>query len=131
MSDLDFLNRTIEKGYEDIWNNLVGVVDDKNSIIGTTNKVVSHFKLAMDHYVAISNENGFVIDPTDPENIVVYIDSIHTIEDGDEGFVFRADDQYVAKIIFHVGPQSILAKAAEVTEGMSIDPFDKILIQVR
>jgi hypothetical protein len=92
---------------------------------------VAHFIHALDFLVADSRENGYILDPRDPENIIVFIDKIHAVNDGDQGYVFRREDELIGIIRFSVTPREITASLVEISAPEeTIAPFDKILIQI-
>ena len=76
------------------------------------------------------SENGHIIDPRDPSNILVFINKIHNVKPGDFGLVFRNDDEYIGKIKFFIKDGEIRAEAVEMHEKNKVMPFDKILIQI-
>ena len=79
-----------------------------------------------------SRENGYVLDARNPEKIIVYIDKIHAVRDGDLGYVFRQEDNLIATIRFDVTSREITASLVELTsEDAAMAPFDKVLIDLQ
>ena len=85
-----------------------------------------------------SDENGYVIDATDPNNIEVYINKIfrvdpeHGIKDGSYGYVFRDQGEPIALVEFSVTNTHIVAILKELYQPQNpIQPFDKILLDLK
>ncbi|WP_320130598.1 hypothetical protein [uncultured Sphaerochaeta sp.] len=85
-----------------------------------------------------SEENGYVIDATDPNSIEVYINKIfrfdpeHGIKDGSYGYVFRNEGEPIALVKFSVTNMHIVAILKELYQPQNpIKPFDKILLDLK
>ncbi len=125
MDRLEYLGLLVFGQYEDLWSKMADIMTDRNLEI-------DQFLYALDHLVSSSRENGYVLDARNPERIIVYIDKIHAVRDGDLGYVFRQEDNLIATIRFNVTSREITASLVELTsEDAAMAPFDKILIDLQ
>jgi len=125
VDQIEYLALMVFNEYEDLWSGLADKLAERNLEI-------EQFLFALDSLVADSRENGYVLDPRDPENIIVFVDKIHTINNGDLGYVFRQEDELIGTIRFSVTADEITASTEElVSPDEGIAPFDKILIQIQ
>ena len=135
--------RVIEKAliadYEGFWNRLTSVVEQKNSEIGDLETTVaerettiSRLVYAIDTRVDIDRENGFVLDPRDPEDIYIHVNPDLPVQDGDTGYVFRNVDEFIGTVVIRTTPAGLRARLVSLeNEKIPVDPFDKILIQLQ
>ncbi len=117
---LDYLNKSIINDYERLWSALA-----KKSLL------LNNYDYAFSHLAKTQSEGGYIIDPSNPLNILVFINKIHSIKSGDAGLVFRTDDEYIGKIKFFIYEGNIRAKVVTIEEKRELHPFDKILIQIK
>ena len=124
VNQIENLAAIVLEHYEELWSGLADKLAERNMD-------VAHFIHALDSLVADSRENGYVLDPRDSEKIIVFIDKIHQVSEGDLGYVFREEDELIGIIRFSVTPREITASLVEITAPEeTIAPFDKILIQI-
>jgi hypothetical protein len=83
-------------------------------------------------------ENGYIIDPRNLKDIVVYVskmfryNSTGGIKDGDRAFVFRGEDEPIGYIEFSRSGQSSFASLVELASSDTpIQPFDKIIFDLK
>jgi hypothetical protein len=81
--------------------------------------------------VTVNRENGYILDPRDTSNIQVYMDRIRQVQDGTIGYVFREDDEFIGTIEFNRDGEVVTAGLVELVDDRSLQPFDKVLIQVQ
>ena len=91
------------------------------------NSLIRNYQNAFDHLSRTKPESGYIIDPSNPNSIRVYINKIHTIKEGDTALVFREDDEYIGNIQFFQTEDGIKAKVIDIKKD--IEPFDKILLK--
>jgi len=79
-----------------------------------------------------SRENGFIIDPRNSKQVLVYVDPVMKVKAGDTGYVFRTDDNYIGMVRFlELGAVS-KAEVIELADPeKQILPFDKILLNIK
>ena len=58
-----------------------------------------------------------------------FVSSSSPVADGDQGLVFRADDEYIGAIIFSVTGNGISARVVELAPNKQFQPFDTFLIK--
>ncbi|MBN1898499.1 MAG: hypothetical protein JW827_06950 [Spirochaetes bacterium] len=118
LAQLEYLTRSIINKYERLWSSLA-----------RKTKLLNNYNYAFSHLARVQSETGYIIDPSDEENILVFVPLIHDIKPGDQGLVFRTDDDYIGRVEFFAYEGEIRAKVIEMEEKKTIDPFDKILIK--
>ncbi|MFW6214953.1 MAG: hypothetical protein ACOC45_03305 [Alkalispirochaetaceae bacterium] len=138
LDQLEFRNLEIISRYEEIWRSLARSVISRDAIIDAREETISgleanidEFLFALDSLTRQNRENGYILDPRETSDVVVYIDRIRDVADGSRGFVFREDDEYIGTIEFSITEEDIRASVIEVAEGEELQPFDKVLIQVQ
>ncbi len=145
LKQLEYRNLSLAREIQQIWTGLVQVVKKKDSeiasrdqTIATRNQTIAdlktqlgQFSYAMDSLVQINSENGYIIDPRDPKNVIVYLNKIRQVSNGTKALVFRNDDQFIGTIQFSVSDGTTRAAVTSVATGQHLMPFDKILIQLQ
>ncbi|MEW5815438.1 MAG: hypothetical protein AB1798_08615 [Spirochaetota bacterium] len=125
LDKLESTETAVIKEYENLWSRTADLLNSRNMAI-------NQYLYALDSLLANSRENGYILDPRDTRNIVVYIYKLHDVKDGDFGYVFREDNEPIGTIKFSVSSGVIKASLAELTSAEKpVKPFDKILIQVK
>ncbi len=115
----------IVREYEKLWAEMANVIEDKSMTI-------NQFEHSLNSLVKKSRENGYILDPRKPDNIIVYIDRNLVVKTDDLGYVFRKDDDFIGTIEFNVSEKGITASLIALRdENRPIEPFDKILVQVK
>lgn len=109
----------------------VSIINDYEEMWYKLAKRNESYNYALEHHLRNISESGLIIDPRDPENIVVQINNMYTVGTNSIGLVFRKDDEYIGKVKFIVSDDTIKAKAIEIEPDKELKPFDKILIQFK
>jgi hypothetical protein len=132
LRQLEYRNWLVFRRYDAIWQEMAEVIEDKNEIIEDQREQLGNYRYALETLVAGSRENGYVLDPRDKEDIIVFLAPIHAVKEGDYGYVFREDDHVIGTIEFLIAPSGKLRARLVGLESdeYTIQPFDKILIQV-
>ena len=125
--------------YEAVWNRLASRVETKNdeiavleATVAQREETIARLVYAVDTRVDTDRENGFVIDPRDPEDIYIRVNEDLPVNPGDNGYVFRNVDEFIGTVAFYVSPQGLRARLVSLEdENAPIEPFDKILIQLQ
>lgn len=121
LAQLDNLSGAICNDYESLWSGLATVIRKKNERIAS-------YEAALNYMLKEKPESGYIIDTRNEKAIVVFMNRILQIRDGETAYVFRNDDEYIGKIqFFHTG-DGLRARVTEQARGTSIRPFDKILM---
>lgn len=145
LKQLEYRNLELIRSLESVWQGLVSVVNQKDQTIAQRNQTISSqsntiaslsaqigsYTYGLDSLVQTNRENGYIIDPRDPNNILVYVNKVRQIADGTTALVFRNDDQSIGSIRFTVANGVTRAAVVKLTPNQQIMPFDKILIQVQ
>ncbi len=120
------LEKLLQKGsrvvreYEDAWQKSAVLLNEKNTS-------VSAFSAAFDYYISETGVSGYILFTEDNEKIVIYMNRILEISDGDRGYVFRSDSEMIGEIEFYHENGTLYARNAGASD---IKPFDRILVQV-
>lgn len=138
LEQLELRNLEIIEQYENIWRALAqsvisrdATIEAREGTISGLQEEIGEFLYALDSLTMQNRENGYIIDPRRPSEIVVYIDRIRDVSDGTQGYVFREDDEYIGTIEFAVIEGDVTATVMELAEGKDLRPFDKVLIRVQ
>lgn len=122
--------------YEDLWMGLRESVIDRDAIIDARDATISgqqkqldELLFALEELTRINGETGYVLDPRDTNEIVVYVSRIRTVREGALGYVFRRDDEYIGSVRFIRRDGRMVAELVETAEDQEIRAFDKILIE--
>ena len=144
LARLDALDQMVMKGYEGIAVQLLSVIKARDGEIqkqqadfaakeaeaGSLSRTVQQDRVAFEFYARKIRENGFVIEAGDPARVSLYLNPVYAVQDGDEGLVFRQDDQYIATVRFSAQRGgAVTASVLETAPDQAIEPFDKFLIK--
>ena len=110
--------------YETIWTDLNEAVVQRNALI-------EDFLFALDELTSSSGDTGYVLDPRDPDNVIVFVGQIHPVVAGNVAYVFRTDDIYVGLIEFYERDGRLVARVVQTAPNMELRTFDKVLVQVQ
>ena len=121
MEHLIGLSNLVWKSYDNIVSNLKNVITDSKLDI-------EQFNYFLGHLTRINAENGYILDPRNPQQISIFIDPAFEINEGDNGIIFRKDDQFIAAIRFVKINDKMKAELVNLISDKNIQPFDKILI---
>ncbi|MFP4211165.1 MAG: hypothetical protein ACLFR8_07975 [Alkalispirochaeta sp.] len=122
--------------YEELWTGLEESVIDRDTIIAARDSTIAEQRTridellyALEELTRVNGETGYVLDPRDSEEIVVYVSRIRTVREGALGYVFRRDDEFVGSVRFLRREGRMVAEEVDTVDEMEIRPFDKILIE--
>ena len=121
---LDVRLREVVLRYETIWTNLEDAVVRRDSLI-------EDFLFALDELASINGDTGYILDPRDPSNVIVFVGQIHPVVAGNVAYVFRTDDTYVGLIEFYEHDGRLVARVVQTAPNMELRAFDKVLVQVQ
>ncbi len=123
LNSLEQLSQSIISDYETLWSGLAEQVDTKSNYLGG-------FNYAMNYLSITKRESGFVIDSRNPNRMLIFIDQVYSLKNGDTAYVFKNDDTPIAKIELSPEHERVIAKVKEVIRPVKIEPFDKILLKL-
>jgi len=119
----DSLAKQIFNSYDSIMQKLVESIQGKNQSLG-------YYSYAFEYMTKTQQENGYILDARDPKKIGVFLSRYHSVKPGDIAFVFRSDDEYIAKIKFRKYRGLTVGELVESVEGREIRPFDKLMFKM-
>ncbi len=125
------LSRSIVSDYESLWYSLSETVRLKNEDITVRDKLIRQYKFSFETFTRQTREVGYIIDPREPGEIITIINPYYNLEGGDVGYVFRADNEYIGSISFYAAGDGLRAEAMEIQADKRMQPFDKILLEMR
>ncbi|MBN1499295.1 MAG: hypothetical protein JW982_04030 [Spirochaetes bacterium] len=91
---------------------------------------LTNYNYAFSSKLQSEKENGYILDSRNVSRIGLFISPIYEIKTGDIALVFRSDDEYIASIRFKYISGMLFAELIETADGKTIEPFDKILLNV-
>jgi len=116
--------------YEHLWHTLADDISAKVLSIRSRNRMIDQFTFALNSLIFSSRENGYILDSRNPDALVVFIGDLYDVNEGDTGYVFREDDEFIAHIRFTYKDGRLYAQTKELADpAKAIQPFDKILIE--
>jgi hypothetical protein len=119
---MNALYRSIVLDYNQIWYDLANRVRTKNQLI-------SQYLYALNFYSKLNRDSGYVIDPRDRNNIVVFVQDVYRISpDGTPAIIFRGDNEYIANVKVFPTATGYKATITEIPSTNKIQPLDKILL---
>ncbi|MCL1864963.1 MAG: hypothetical protein FWF73_04050 [Spirochaetes bacterium] len=124
LKSIDNLSASIINDYENLWFNLTTTVKNKNTQI-------EYYKNALDASLKERPESGYIISAENPNRILIHINKLIKVNEGDTGFVFRTDDKYIGKIEFFNTLDGLKGKVIDLADTEKIKPFDRILIKIK
>lgn len=128
---LDLRLRELVLRYETMWTGLEDSVVQRDSVIDDLQGRVDDFLFALDELTFANGDTGYILDPRDPDELVVFVGQIHSVVAGNVGYVFRTDDTYVGLIEFDQRGERLIARVVETAPNMELRAFDKVLVQVQ
>jgi phage host-nuclease inhibitor protein Gam len=123
LNRLDRLSQSIIGDYETLWGNLLAQVNEKNDDL-------SSYEYAVNYLSMIRRESGYVMDARNPNRIIIFVDHVFSVKNGDIAYILKNDDTPIAKIELNLEHGRIIAKVKEILKPIKIEPFDKILIKL-
>ncbi|MFO8042232.1 MAG: hypothetical protein R6U25_03440, partial [Alkalispirochaeta sp.] len=106
------------------------VIEERESTISRQDTRISEFLFALDQFARVNGDTGYIIDPRNEENIVVYINRIRNVSVGSIGYVFRQDDEFIGTVRFEDRDGRITARLVDTADDKQLRAFDQILIDV-
>jgi len=89
------------------------------------------YLFAMEALTSDNRENGYIVDARDGDEIYVFMDRLHELEIGGQGYVFRRDDELLAVIEFTGAGSPARARLVELYVDSGLRPFDRVLLQLQ
>ncbi|MCL2154270.1 MAG: hypothetical protein FWH53_01260 [Leptospirales bacterium] len=124
LRSIDNLSASIINDYENLWFSLTSNIKNKNSQI-------EYYKVALDASLKERPESGYIISAEDPGRILIHINRLIKVKEGDTGFVFRTDDKYIGKVEFYSTLEGLKGRVIDLVDSEKIRPFDRILIKIK
>ena len=121
---LDTRLHEVVLSYETIWTGLNEAVVQRDALI-------EDFRFALDELTSENGDTGYILDPRDPDNVIMFIGQIHPVAAGSVAYVFRTDDIYVGMIEFDERDDRLAARVVQTAPNMELCTFDKVLVQVQ
>ena len=160
LKKIEELQRSVVADYETLWVSLASAVEKKNGQIAerdatirqrdatirdrdatirdrdvsirTLDAALGQFVYAVNAQTRSSRENGYILDPRNTARMTVYINPNMPIVEGTTAYVFRKEDEPVATIDLRLAEGGITARLVSLAvPGKPIEPFDKILVQLK
>jgi len=101
-----------------------------NRQIAEQNQVLGRYLYAIEQMMLNNREQGYVLDPREPKNLLVVVDKLRVINPGSVARVFRRDDEYIGKIRYEGEAGKAFWVVLELQDPKNpIRPFDKVLIE--
>ncbi len=107
------------------------IIYDYERQIRARDRELSNFRYAMNYILNLRPENGYIIDARNPDLVKFHMFRALRVADGETAMVFRNEDEYIGKIGFVRKPYGMRARVIETEGGKKIQPFDKILLELK
>jgi hypothetical protein len=129
-------------GYLKLLDAAVAAIRDRNAGISARDGTIGRLTASLDHTQAVrgqfdyglsffsrsEGDAGFVVDPRDGQNILVFVDPLYQNVDSVRAWVFRTDDAPVAELILHRRGAEVVGTVVKIETDMTLLPFDRILL---
>ncbi len=102
----------------------------KDQVIRSKNRMIENYTQAFDYLLKEKIEGGYIVEPSNLKNILIYVNNAYRIKPNSTALVFRDDDEYIGRIRFTRIGNVIRAKVVEIAQNKKIKPFDKIILQI-
>ncbi|MFA7565403.1 MAG: hypothetical protein WCY01_00115 [Alkalispirochaeta sp.] len=117
--------------YERLWTGLDGLVAAQDAVMERQERKLDGYFYSVDELTKFNGETGYILDPRDPDRIIVHIGSVRSVREGALGYVFRRDDEFIGSVRFVRQDGEMVARQVETVEDQEIRAFDKILIEAQ
>jgi hypothetical protein len=107
------------------------IIYDYERQIRQRDRELSNFRYAMNYILNLRPENGYIIDARNLELIKFHMFRALRVADGETAMVFRNEDEYIGKIQFVKKPYGMRARVIATEGGKKVQPFDKILLELK
>ncbi len=121
--------QSLARDYGRIWTALAERLQARDARIGRLQGQIDQFAVALDQLARSSREGGYILDPRDPQSILLYISRLHDPKVGDTVYVFRKEDELVATLRITAVGDGVRASLVQQAEaGKPMVAFDRILL---
>ncbi len=117
--------------YDAAWRRLADSVEARDRTISDLEKEIARYEFSLNRLSLAGGDTGFLLDTRDEAALQVYVNPLYSVESGTVGYVFRRDDEYIGTIRFYLQRGRLRARVTEVAEGKTMQPYDKVLIEVQ
>jgi hypothetical protein len=160
LKKLEELERSVVADYEALWVSLASVVEAKNGVIAARDATIAQrdttirerdatirdrnatiaqrdealgqFTYAMDAQTRSSRESGYILDPRNAGRMTAYVNPNIPLREGVTAYVFRKENEPVATVELSLAGGAVTARLVSLaTPGKPVEPFDKILVQLK
>ena len=101
-----------------------------NAQVAEQNQMLGKYIYAIEQLMLTNREQGYVLDPREPKNLLVVVDKLRLISPGSVARVFRRDDEYIGKIRYEGEAGKSSWVVLELKDPQNpIRPFDKVLVE--
>ncbi|MFW6253252.1 MAG: hypothetical protein ACOC4F_04905, partial [bacterium] len=91
---------------------------------------LAQFEHAFGELIQEDREDGYIVDPRNPDRIQLYLDPSRDIESGVEAFVFREPEGLIGMVELFETDRGFRARLLSVTDDRSVRPFDRVLLDI-
>lgn len=92
---------------------------------------LGHYEYAVDFFTRKRKENGYILDPRDPNRMIVAVNKSYAVGNGDKALVYDEGDSYVASVEFFYEDGELKARVLEKVNDKELEPFYKILVRLK
>ena len=94
-------------------------------------KLVDAYNYYIDTQLKSVGDAGYVLDPRNPEKIVVYLSPLYSADvDNTRAFIFRKADEYIGSVLLIKESPNFIAVPDSIDVGLSVQPGDRIMIDM-
>jgi hypothetical protein len=103
-------------------------IADLNAQKKAVQQIVDRYRWAVGEYLGSTGESGYIIDASDPANVVLELNPAVTAGDGSNGYVVR-NGQVIANLSFFAKDGAVLARIVGMSPAAKdVRPFDIVLL---
>ncbi|MCX7786569.1 MAG: hypothetical protein N2442_02585 [Spirochaetes bacterium] len=108
-------------------------IQQKNAALRSQEETIrglNRYVYAVEQLLIQNREQGYVLDPREPRNLLVVVDKLRVVTPGSVARVFRRDDEYIGKIRYEGEAGKASWVVLELKDPQNpIRPFDKVMVE--
>ncbi len=94
------------------------------------NQLIHEYQQALDFLLEHKKENGYIVNADNPQSILIHLNRLYRLEKLTTAMIIGQNDEYIGRIEFIQSNKNLRAKMIDLAHNKTIQPFDKILLEI-